>query len=380
MYLELFNLVDRPFQLTPDPDYLYMSHSHSRAMAYMDYSIWNQEGFVVITGEVGAGKTLLVHKLLSELTSNVVVAKIFQTQLDDVEFLQAMLVEYGLNPFRAKKVELMDMLNTFLIETYGNSKQAILLVDDAQNLDTRVLEEIRMLSNLEIKNEKILHIILVGQPELGQKLELPELEQLLQRVRLRFHIKPLSQSECKDYITHRLRVAGAGSREIFEDGTFSLIYEYSGGLPRLINTLCDTSLTCAYADDISKITKNIVMIAIDELGWVPYSERKIRLKKNELSENKNTTVQEARELEKILRANTQELKKLGEKIGSIKSLAESFSIIGQKVSSIESLISSATNNSDNNSNASYSTPSPKKISSENSKISVTGNKIKRRSL
>ena len=345
MYLELFNLVDRPFQLTPDTDYLYLSNSHARAMAYMDYSIWNQEGFVVITGEVGAGKTLLVHKLLSELTSNVVVAKIFQTQLNEVEFLQAMLVEYGLNPFNAKKVELMDMLNTFLIECYSESKQAVLLVDDAQNLNTRVLEEIRMLSNLEIKNEKILHIILVGQPELNKALETPELEQLLQRVRLRFHVRPLTLSESKDYIVHRLRIAGAGSREIFGDDTYNLIHKYTGGIPRLINTLCDTSLTCAYADDLTKISRDIVQTAIDEMQWRPYDERKATLDKQRQSTMMSkSTLKGTAELSKLLESNTQALEKMGDKIGNLDVLVSPLSLMAKKLTAIEELLISFKNN------------------------------------
>ena len=167
MYLEFFGLKEYPFRLTPDVDFLFMSSAHARAKAYMDYSVWNREGFVVITGEIGCGKTTLIQKLLSELNDeDVLVAKIFQTQLDDVEFLQAVLVEFGLNPFNAKKVELMDMLNTFLIENFHNDRQAILIVDEAHNLSMKALEEIRMLSGLETHKEKILHVILVGQPQL----------------------------------------------------------------------------------------------------------------------------------------------------------------------------------------------------------------------
>ena len=145
MYLDFFGLKDYPFRITPDTDYLYMSSAHSRAKAYMEYAIFNREGFVVITGEIGSGKTTLIKKLLMELDETVLVAKIFQTQLDEVELLQAILVEFGLNPFAAKKVELLNMLNQFLIDSYLNGKQALLIIDDAQNLSKRVLEEITML-------------------------------------------------------------------------------------------------------------------------------------------------------------------------------------------------------------------------------------------
>ena len=274
MYLEFFKLKEHPFRLTPDPGFLYMGKDHARAKSYMDYSIWNRDGFVVITGEVGAGKTTLIQKLLSEFDDNVMVAKIFQTQLDDIEFLQAVLVEFGLNPFHAKKAELMDMLSTFLVESFLESKQLVLIVDEAQNLDMRVLEEIRMLSGLETHKEKVLHIILVGQPQLNTMLDSPEMEQLIQRVRFRFHIRALTPPETKEYITHRLQVAGWQKGSLFADNAFPLIVEYTGGIPRLINTLCDTAMTCAFADDVAKVTVDSVRAAIEELQWIPYAQRR----------------------------------------------------------------------------------------------------------
>src|SRR4030081_445126 len=155
MYLEYFGLSAQPFGLTPDSGFLFMSETHSRAKAYMDYTVWNREGFVVITGEIGCGKTTLIQKLLSELDENVVVAKVFQTQLDEVEFLQAVLVEFGFNPFNARKVELLDMLNTFLIEQFLQGKQIVLIVDDAHNLSMKGLEEIGMLAGLQRSMEKL---------------------------------------------------------------------------------------------------------------------------------------------------------------------------------------------------------------------------------
>lgn len=273
MYLDFFKLKEHPFRLTPDPAFLYLGKDHSRAKAYMDYSTWNRDGFVVITGEVGAGKTTLIQKLLSEFDDNVLVAKIFQTQLDDIEFLQAVLVEFGLNPFHAKKAELMDMLSTFLIESFLQSKQLVLIVDEAQNLSMRVLEEIRMLSGLETHKEKVLHVILVGQPQLNAMLDAPEMEQLLQRVRFRFHIRALNQTETLEYVRHRLAVAGQQERELFPEDVLPLVYEYTGGIPRLINTLCDTALTCAFADDVGTVTREVLQEAIQELQWVPYAER-----------------------------------------------------------------------------------------------------------
>lgn len=274
MYLNHFHLKEHPFQITPDCDFLYMSAGHSRAKAYMDYSIRNRDGFVIITGEVGAGKTTLIRKLLSEFDDNVVVAKIFQTQLDETQFLQAVLVEFGLNPFNAGKVELMDMLSSFLIESFLKRKQLVLIVDEAQNLNRRVLEELRMMSGLETEKQKILHVILVGQPELNETLDAPGLEQLTQRVRLRFHIAALTEAESADYIYHRLRVAGATDPEaLFARDSIPLVYEYTGGIPRLINTLCDTALTCAFADDGAIVDEAIMKSAVLELQWKPFCAR-----------------------------------------------------------------------------------------------------------
>ncbi len=329
MYLEFFQLVEHPFQLTPDSDYLYMSESHSRAKAYMDYTIWNRDGFVVVTGEIGAGKTTLLQKLLSEFDETVSVAKIYQTQLDEIQFLQAVLVEFGLNPFNAKKVELMDMLSTFLIERFLQSKQLILIVDEAQNLSPKVLEEIRMLSGLETQKEKILHVVLVGQPELNDILDSPEMEQLLQRVRLRCHISALSESETRDYIFHRLRIAGGGDRNIFEADVIPLIYEYTGGIPRLINVLCDMVLTCAFSDQLKTVSIASVKMGIEELQWKPYRDRvKARARMQKAAKNN-------RGLRHLLEENTKQLSNLSESLGRTSDFTPVLREIADKISRIE---------------------------------------------
>lgn len=273
MYLEHFDLNDFPFRVTPDMDYLFMSPSHARALAYMEYAVINRDGFVVITGEIGAGKTTLIKKLLSDIDENIVVAKLFQTQLDEVELLQSILVEFGINPFNAKKVELLNMLNQFLIDNYNEGKQALLVIDDAQNLNKKALEEITMLSGLETQKEKILHIILAGQPELNDKLDSPDMAQLLQRVRLRYHLRVLNEAETRDYVIHRLEIAGSKGKPLFHEEIYALIYEFSGGVPRLINTLCDTALTCTYAEEKEDVGSSEFSGVIDELQWETYSER-----------------------------------------------------------------------------------------------------------
>lgn len=332
MYLEFFKLKEFPFRLTPDSEFLYMSGAHSRAKAYMDYTVWNREGFVVITGEIGAGKTTLIQKLLSELDENVLVAKIFQTQLDEVEFLQSVLVEFGLNPFNAKKVELIDMLNTFLLDNFLQLKQLVLIVDDAHNLSLKVLEEIRMLSGLETRKEKVLHVILVGQPSLNDMLDAPEMEQLLQRVRLRYHIKSLSESDTHDYILHRLRIAGAADPAgIFTPDTFPIIYKYTGGLPRLINTLCDTVMTCGFADNLHTLSTDVVNTAVEELQWLPYAKR---INKRRMA----ASTTGGSETYGLLLDNTKALSNISGQIGRLDGMAPTLSSISGKMANIEALL------------------------------------------
>src|ERR1700709_2146916 len=265
MYLELFKLNELPFRLSPDPQFLYLSKHHARAKAYMESTIWFTDGFVIITGEIGAGKTTLIETFLSELEKDVVVAQINQTQLSANEFLQSVLVQFGFEPFHMKKAELIATLNNFLIEQYTNGRRVVLIVDEAQNLSPRVLEEVRMLSGLETAKDKVMRIILAGQPELNDKLDMPELAQLTQRVRLRFHLTPLSREDTDHYIQHRLEVAGSDGRQIFAADTFPLIFRYTGGVPRLINTLCDTAMMAASTHDKDQVTVDDIKDALAEL-------------------------------------------------------------------------------------------------------------------
>jgi type II secretory pathway predicted ATPase ExeA len=335
VYLEFFDLKEFPFRLTPDTEFLYMSEAHTRAKAYMDYTVWNREGFVVITGEIGSGKTSLIQKLLSELDESVFVAKVFQTQLDDVEFLQAVLVEFGLNPFSAKKVELIDMLNTFLVEHFLQNQQMVLVVDDAHNLSHKALEELRMLSGLETHKEKVLHVILVGQPQLNDVLEAPELEQLLQRVRLRYHIKALSAEDTQAYITHRLKIAGMDSpRHLFTAETFPIINKYTGGLPRLINTLCDTALTCAYADGAKIVNGSVLNGAIDELQWLPYAKR-INMRRTKASQPGTTS-------QTMIQDNTRALINVGNQLSKLDALAPALTSLSGRIGNMETLLKNVT--------------------------------------
>ena len=279
MYTKLFKLSEPPFRLTPDPQFLFMSAHHARAKAYMESTVWFQDGFVIITGEIGSGKTTVIESFLQELDKDVVIAQVNQTQVSATEFLQAVLVQFGFTPFAMKKAELLATLNNFLVEQYSVGRKVLLIVDEAQNLGLRVLEEIRMLSGVETTKEKVLRIILAGQPELNAKLDSPELIQLTQRMRLRFHLTPLSEADTRAYVAHQLDIAGANGRSIFADACFPLLYRYTGGVPRLINTLCETAMIVAFGEDRDRVNAGDLRAAISELGWVDYAARKAALER-----------------------------------------------------------------------------------------------------
>jgi general secretion pathway protein A len=268
MYLELFKLQELPFRLSPDPQFLYLSKQHARAKAYMESTIWFTDGFVVITGEIGAGKTTLIETFLRELQNDVVIAQINQTQLSPTAFLQTVLVQFGFSPFNMKKAEVLATLNEFLIEQYSSGRKVLLIIDEAQNLSNRVLEEVRLLSGLETTKDKVLRIILAGQPELNDKLNSQDLVQLTQRVRLRFHLTALTKAETTAYIDHRLEVAGSQGRRIFAEDTYATIYRYTGGTPRLINTLCDTCMMAAFSQNTDHVGAESLQAAIRELQWI----------------------------------------------------------------------------------------------------------------
>jgi type II secretory pathway predicted ATPase ExeA len=233
----------------------------------MESTIWLADGFVIITGEIGSGKTTLLQSFLGELGDDVVYAMVSQTQLSPSQFLQAVLTEFGFKPFKQRKVELLDTLNMFLIDQYSKGKKVVLIVDEAQNLTAKVLEEIRLISGIETHKEKVLRIILAGQPELKDTLESPELKQLVQRVRLRFHVGPLDTREMREYVARRVEVAGGSAQKLFRDDAYDVIYRFTGGVPRLINTLCDTALLCAFAEEKTTIGGAEILAAVDELNW-----------------------------------------------------------------------------------------------------------------
>lgn len=273
MYLDHFKLTDLPFRLSPDPQFLFLSKNHARAKAYMESTIWFTDGFVVITGEIGAGKTTVIESFLRDLGPDTLVAQVNQTQLNSTDFLKIVLSQFGFKPFKMRKAELLATINNFLIEQYSAGRKVVLVIDEAQNLSTKVLEEVRMLSGIETTKDKTLRIILAGQPELNDKLDSPEHIQLVQRVRLRFHLTALTPDECMDYIRHRLSVAGAGERALFSDEALAAVHRYTGGIPRLINTLCDTALLAAFSMDKLQVDGAAMKAAISELQWVEHSAK-----------------------------------------------------------------------------------------------------------
>jgi general secretion pathway protein A len=273
MYLDFFKLDKPPFQLAPDSSFLYMSKPHARALAYMKYTVLNRDGFAVVTGEIGSGKTIVLERLIDSLDDSVIVARIHQTQLSEVELLQHLATVLGIKSPQGNKVELLDKLNRYLADQGKRRRSVLLVVDESQNLDISALEEIRMLADGESGQAKVLSVILVGQPELADRLADPRLEQLEQRIRLRFHLRPLAAAETGEYIRHRLDVAGWRGEELFSDEVIEHVHRFTGGVPRLINVLCDTVLLAAFIEETHTVTTQLVDSAIEELQWKPFEER-----------------------------------------------------------------------------------------------------------
>jgi type II secretory pathway predicted ATPase ExeA len=249
IYCKHFNLKREPFNITPDPGFLYLSDSHKEALAQLAYGVKGRRGFVVLTGEVGTGKTTLIQCLLRELNGNTKAAMVFNMVVDAKDLLRYICEKFGLLSATDAPREIHDYLaalDQFLLDCYRNGQNAALIIDEAQNLSTEVLENVRLLSNFETPTDKLLQIFLVGQPELGTRLNDPELRQLKQRIALRHHLRPLNLTECREYICRRLEVS-EGSPTLFTSEAVEAIHEYAGGIPRIINILCDNGLLTAYA-------------------------------------------------------------------------------------------------------------------------------------
>ena len=268
MYAAYFGLKENPFKLSPEPAYLFLSEQHRDALNYLVYGIQQKKGFILISGGIGTGKTTICRTLMNLLDKSVETALIFNTAISEKELLETVVREFDIevsSPDHAKK-SYVDALNAFLLKNFSAGKNAVLLIDEAQNLSHGVLEQIRMLSNLETEKEKLLQIILIGQSELKETLTLPALRQLNERITVRYDLRPLSEEDVAGYIQHRLRVAGGPGKLVFTGGAYRLIYEYSEGIPRRINALCDRALLIAYTKGVSKIERRVVRLAAHDIG------------------------------------------------------------------------------------------------------------------
>lgn len=281
MYEPFYGLKEKPFSLTPDPRYLFLSEKHKEAFAHLLFGIKNRMGFIMVTGEIGTGKTTICRALLSQLDPDTELAFIFNPCLNPVELLKRILTEFGVQTKLETLLDLTDELNEFLLNKSRQQKNCVLVIDEAQNLTPPVLEQIRLLSNLETEKEKLLQIVLIGQPELLDRLKLHELRQLNQRITARYHLNPLDEQETKQYIAYRIHIAGGKKRIQFTPKAHKLIYKYSKGIPRLINSICDRSLLVGYTREKKIIDHHIVKQALKELhGQLGYSQPAISKRRN----------------------------------------------------------------------------------------------------
>ena len=278
MYTSFFGLNEKPFAITPDPRYLFMSERHGEALAHLVYGVTESGGFMQLTGEVGTGKTTLVRTLLqNKLPNNADVAVVLNPRLSVIEFLETICEELGIlaPEMRGSVKALVDALNRQLLRAHAEGRRVILVVDEAQNLSRDVLEQVRLLTNLETAKQKLLQIILIGQPELRDLLAREDLRQLAQRITGRYHLEPLSRDETGQYIEHRLRVAGALG-EVFDSGAKREVYRLTEGVPRLINVICDRALLGAYSKESRRVNRRLIRRAAAEIKGIPYTAPLLR--------------------------------------------------------------------------------------------------------
>lgn len=268
MYASYFGLKENPFKLSPDPGYLYLSDHHREALNHLIYGITERKGFVVMTGGIGTGKTTLCRSLLASLDGSVESALIFNAAMSDLELLETINQEFRI-PVQAgerSKKRCIDALNGFLLKSYGEGKNVVLLIDEAQNLSHEMLEQLRLISNLETEREKLIQMVLIGQPELQAMLSSPSLRQLSERITVRYDLNPLDGDDVEHYIRHRLALAGGEGRVSFSRTAGRLVYRRSQGIPRRINAICDRAMLIAYAQGTEVIDRRIVREAVRDIG------------------------------------------------------------------------------------------------------------------
>lgn len=273
MYEQHFGLTCRPFDLAPDPRFIFMTAQHARAVANVKFALMNHDSFVIITGEIGIGKTTILNTVLEELGPDFVTARLTHTTLSHIELLQALLSEFGMPIYKKKKVLLLDTLRAFFLKKHEEGKHVVIIVDEAQNLTGPALEELRLLSCIDTADRKIISIVLTGQPNLDDLLDSPGLTQLRQRARLRQRLEALNEEETIEYLRHRLAIAGGELDAIFEPDAVRDVHRLTQGIPRLINTLCDTALTACMVDNLPKVTLEVIDEVVNELRWQWFEER-----------------------------------------------------------------------------------------------------------
>ncbi len=294
MYLEYYGLNTNPFQIAVNPDLVYLSQSHARAKAYLSYSIWKWDGFSVITGKPGTGKTLLAKNLISRLKEDVTVVYLNHTRLSTKEFLRSLAANLGVPAFNAEKAGLIYTITQFLQEQNKAGNQVLLVIDEAHHLSRGILEEIRFLTALEHDSKPLLNIILVGDETLLNKFDHPGMEQLRQRVRLWYSLSRLDKQGVKEYINYRLTMCGRETHGIFTDAAISLLHSFTEGTPRLVNVLCDAAMVAAYVKEDTTVNTSHVRTALDELGWDKFTGKSIMQKKQRMLDLSASDITEPR--------------------------------------------------------------------------------------
>jgi len=273
MYEEYFGLECRPFDISPDPKFMFMTPQHSRAVANIKFALLNRDSFVIISGEIGIGKTTVLNAVLNDLGPEYVTAKLTHTTLTHIELLQALLSEFGMPNYSKKKVLLLDTLRDFFLEQNKKGKHVVIIVDEAQNLSSPALEELRLLSCIDAADRKIVSIVLTGQRGLDDVVDAPGLRQLRQRARLRQRLEALSEEDTFEYIKHRLMISGGDSDRIFEEEAIKEVHRLAFGIPRLINTLCDTAMMSCMVEEQEKVTLDTIDNVVQELRWQWFEDR-----------------------------------------------------------------------------------------------------------
>jgi general secretion pathway protein A len=287
VYQDFYGLMRSPFEMTPDPSFLYLGETHREGLAMLVYAVRARKGFVVLTGEVGTGKTTLLHALLGQLDPEMPSAFVFNPRLEPLDFFHVLFDEFGIDTPCRTKAEYLLTLNRFLIECLKKDRTALLIIDEAQNLSREMLEEVRLLSNLETPTSKLLQIMLVGQPELNDMLDRPDLRQLRQRIVLRHHLRPFDEAELANYVDERLRLAGYTGKGVFKKSALKRLHAVTGGVPRLVNVLCDGALLSGYSREqtsldggmIDEVARELRLVAPEEKPADPVEPAKVPVRR-----------------------------------------------------------------------------------------------------